>query len=373
VAKLLYSATDASGKSKAGLIDAASAEEALVKLRNAGFRDIQLHDEPSIAAQRTDRLDLDEAEATRLAEFELRVRKSQGLGTVLAEVARRGWLWIAVLCAVAIWGLLAQQAVAVWVSALLLVLTFGIPAWSFRHASRYDRLQRSFALGEWERAETLIRMLRTTQLDTLQFDLDIREASIQAVRGGPAQALAAVEKWRARLAAGSPGLFEARLASVYHAAGDYKGFLEQMRKAQQALPDDPSRQLDLALAEARLGDAGVAQDLLERLNSAALPSQGRPFIHWTRGLIALRRNEKSAHAELARGVAGFLEHGTNPAFWSALALCGGAHALALARAGKADAARKALDRVSSILMVHGDKPLLRMIQLEVQPQGRAGA
>jgi hypothetical protein len=168
-------------------------------------------------------------------------------------------------------------------------------------------------------------------------------------------------------------MFEARVASVYHAAGDYKASLEQMRKAHQALPDDPSRQLDLALAEARLGEPDTARAVLAQLNEAALPSHGRPFVHWVRGLVALRRNDASAHEELARAMAGFLEYGTNSAVWSALALCGGAYALALARAGQPDAARTALNRVSPILKVHGDKPLLRMIQLEVESPKRAAA
>lgn len=364
--QVLYTAKDQRGRHKAGLIDAASSEDALEKLRAAGLTDIELQDEPSVAAQRTDRVGLDEKESTRLAEFELRVRKAPGLATVLAEVARRSWLWIAIVSVVTLWALLAQHPVVVGVGALLLGLTFGIPTWGFRHADRYDRLLRVFAVGDWRRSEQLIEALRrTTQLDNLHFDLDIREATIRATQGSVAQALAGLENWRTSLAASSPGLFEARVASVYHAGGDYQGFLQQMRKAHEALPDDPSRQLDLALAEARLGDPSVADDLLENLHSAALPVHGRPFIHWTRGFIVLRRGEQSAQTELGQAVAGFLEYAANPAVWSALALCGGAYALALARDGRSGEAKQILERVSSILMVHGDKPLIEMVQREV--------
>jgi tetratricopeptide (TPR) repeat protein len=274
---------------------------------------------------------------------------------------------------VTLWGLLAQHPVVVGVGALLLALTFGLPAWGFRHARRYDRLLRVSSVGDWARAEGLIGALRRkAQPDNLLFDLDIREAEIRARRGDVAQALAGVENWRAGLAASAPGLFEARVASVYHAAGDYQGFLREMRKAREALPNDPSRQLDLALAEARLGDPSVARDLLENVHSAALPVHGRPFIHWTRGYIALRRGEHSAQSELGQAVTGFLEYEANPAVWSALGLCAGAYALALARDGRLEKAKETLERVSSILMAHGDKPLMEMIRREVQPVAGAG-
>jgi tetratricopeptide (TPR) repeat protein len=371
--QLLYSAKDQRGRNKAGLIDAGSAGDALEKLRAAGLTDIELHDEPSAAAQRTDRLGLSGKEAARLAEFELRVRRNLGLTPVLAEVARRGWLWIAVVSAVTLWALLAQHPVVAGIGVLLLGLTFGLPAWGFRHARHYDGLLRAFSVGDWKRCEELIGALRGgTQPENLRYDLDVREAAIRATRGDTAQVLAALEKWRASSAASSPGLFETRVADVYHAAGDYPSFLREIRKAYEALPDDPSKQLDLALAEARLGDPSAADDLLQNLNAAGVPVHGRPFIHWTRGFIALRRGEPSAQSELGQAVAGFLEYEANPAMWTALGMCAGAYALALARDGRSEQAKEILERVSPILMVHGDKPLLEMIQAEVQPRTVAG-
>jgi hypothetical protein len=329
--------------------------------------DVELHDEPSAAAQRTDRLGLSEKEAARLAEFELRVRRDLGLASVLAEVARRGWLGIAVLSVVTLWALLAQHPVVAGIGALLLGLTFALPAWGFRHARHYDGLLRAFSVGDWQRCEELIRALRgTTQPENLRYDLDVREAAIRATRGDTAQALAALEKWRASSDASSPGLFETRVADVYHAAADYASFLREMRKAHEALPNDPSKQLDLALAEARLGDPGVAHDLLQNLNTAGAPVYGRPFVHWARGFIALRRGEPSAQRELGEAVAGFLQWEANPAMWTALGMCAGAYALALARDGRSAQAKEILERVSPILMAHGDKPLLEMIRREVQ-------
>jgi hypothetical protein len=364
--QLLYSAKDQRGRNKAGLIDAASAGDALEKLRAAGLTEIELHDEPSAAAQRTDRLGLSEKEAARLAEFELRVRRELGLAPVLAEVARRGWLWIAVVSAVTLWALLAQHPVVAGIGAVLLGLTFGLPAWGFRHARNYDRLMRAFSVGDWGRCEELISALRgTAQPDNVRYDLDVREAAIRATRGDTAQALAGLEKWRASSAASSPGLFETRVADVCHAAGDYASFLREMRKAYEALPDDPSKQLDLALAEARLGDPNVAQEVLQDLNIAGVPVYGRPFVHWTRGFIALRRGEPSAQSELGEAVAGFLQWEANAALWTALGMCAGAYALALARDGRSGQAKEILERVSPILMVHGDKPLLEMIRREV--------
>src|SRR5262249_45510634 len=111
---------------------------------------------------------------------------------------------------------------------------------------------------------------------------------------------------------------------------------------------------------------------LNGVDVGALPAWGKPFVHWTRGMIALKRGRDSARGELEQAVAGFRERGSNPAVWAALALGAGAYALCPALAGRAEDARAILKQVWPVLKVHGDKPLLTMIHREIRLDGADG-
>jgi tetratricopeptide (TPR) repeat protein len=364
--KLLYSARTPDGKQKSGWVEATTAQQAVADLSAAGLTDIQLHEAPATAALRTHRESLLGPGAERMAAFELRVRAKPGLRTVLAEVARQSRAWLVVDVAIIAWGAFRASASTMAFGFFLAVLPFALTAWKHRHARHYNELMRAYAVGDWPKVQALLAALRAGPgLTNLQFDLDIREACMRAAQGVPPDA-AALEKWRGALAQKSPGLFEGRLAAVYSAAGDYARCLELMRNAYELSSDDPSRRVDLALAEARFGDADRAEDLLNGVDERALPAFGKPFIHWARGIVALKRGRDSARADLEQAVAIFLPLSAHPATWTPLGVCAGAYALSLARAGRAEAAASTLKRVWPVLKAHGDRPLLTMIRREIR-------
>jgi tetratricopeptide (TPR) repeat protein len=356
---ILYRAKEASGADTAGFVEAPSAPAALEILKGRGYTAIELHESPDSAQRRGGRGGLSDEEAARLAAFELRLRRKPGLMTVLGEVARRNRVWIAVDCGLLVGGLATGRPAMALTGATLLVLTFGWPVWAHRHARNFNRMIIAMAIGEWDEAAALLGRLRGGQLAAAMANsMDFYEAQIRVRRGEPlAAVLNDIEKLRPRFAA-TPGHFDARLASVHSAGGDYAGFLACMRRSHQATPEDPSRQLDLALAEARLGEPDQAAAVFASVNQEALPAHGRPYIDWTGGLIALRRGDHAqAQASLLEGVSGFLKT-PSPAALSSLALCSGACALALARNGQVPAARKMIEQVARILPVYAD-PLLR--------------
>ena len=56
----------------------------------------------------------------------------------------------------------------------------------------------------------------------------------------------------------------------------------------EAAPDDPTRQIDMALAEARFGSVAEARDELTKVNPALLSEGLLICRQWIEGLIALR-------------------------------------------------------------------------------------
>ena len=363
--QILYKAINPAGEETAGFVEAPNAEAAVSRLKAQGLTGIELHESPDSAQRREGRAGLSEAQAAQLAAFELRIRTKPGLDTLLAEVARRTWIWVTADLAAVLIGLATDRPLLIFAGLFFLLLTFGWPAWQHRYSRYFQRLLQAMAVGDWDEAERMLARFRQKQHpESVAVSIEFYDAQIKVRKGAPLPAvLADLERMRWRVAR-SPGHFESRVASVHAAARDYAGFLAALRRGYEATPEDPSRRLDLALAEARLGDLQAAQDLLGGVNLDALPVHGRPFADWTRGLIELRQANPAAQATLMSGVAGFLKMST-PASLSSLALCSGACALAMARKGQLEDARRMTAQVWPFLLVYGDTLLMAEIKREI--------
>ena len=174
-----------------------------------------------------------------------------------------------------------------------------------------------------------------------------------------------VEHWKTGVEAKTPGLFEARIASVYLAAGSSKQYVEKMREAHAKSPDSPTSLVDLALAEACCGDADHAKQLLSRLAIETFPPHGKPYIAWIKGLIAKQENRPEAARLLAEAVASMLPYGNNPAYWPTLAVCTGAWAAVLADLGQVEKAKETVSKVWEVLKVHGNRELLKELSVKI--------
>lgn len=363
MAKILYSATAADGSKTEGFVDAMSAASARDDLVRQGLRDVVLHQEPSIPQSPEELAGLNASQVRALAQFKLRVMRSPGLGTVLAEVARRSRWWLLFDLLVIAWGLSIGDTFWVVTFTVLALLPFVPTLWQWRHVGRYQQLLKACALGDAAAAKRLVALLRPVSRNhpLMDFDLDVRLAAFEARAGRLDAALASLEPWRARLA-DQPGLIECRLADVVLAGGDSAGFVRLMGTSAELANGDPSRSLDHALAQARLGDVQVAAALLDSIDASLLPPHGSGFVHWVRGLVQLRQNHPDGLATLEAAVADFLRLGENPAVWTALAFCACDHAVALNMAGQSARARRQIADVWPVLSAHAPKALLRMLE-----------
>jgi tetratricopeptide (TPR) repeat protein len=363
VPNILYKARSPAGAEVTGYVDAATAQEAVAKLKASGFDEIELHESPGHASTRTGRGALAAGQAARMAAFELQVRSQPGLRTVLAEAARRARWSVLAAAGLVVAGLVSRAAWPAVAGGLVLAAVFGVPAWNHRVALWFQRLLEALALGQWDEADRMLaRLARGKESDALATQLPFYDAQVRVHRGEPLDCvLARLEAVRPTLPADQ---FPARAAALYGAVKDYDGFIGCLREAWQATPNDPSRRVDYALAHARLGDLAQAQELLAGVDMEALQVHGRAFAWWARGLVELRNDKASAEATLMQGVEGFLRI-ASPAAWSSLALCSGACALAMVRNGDRAGARTMIGRVWPVLKVHADTRLRAEVESEI--------
>jgi len=359
VPKILYKARSIAGDDVTGFVDAPTAAAAVARLKGQGLVDVELHESPGIAAHHDDR----DVESARQAAFLLRVRARPGLATVLGEVARRSRGWIAIDIALVAAGVAFREPGLFAAGVVGGLLTFGVPTWRHRRVRWFDRFLRAMAYGQWASARREFeRFRRGTHPASVQLQIPFYDAQLRVREGEPlATVLQRLETVRGTL---RPDQFPARSAAVHTAAKDYDGFLACMRSAWQASPDDPSHQVDYALANARVGDLVLAQELLSRIDMEALEVHGRPFVLWARGLVELRNDRPGAADTLKQGVDGFLKI-ASPVALSSLALCSGACAIAMQRAGDAAGAKAMVARVWPLLQVHADTRLRAEIEREV--------
>ena len=366
MAKVLYTAKDRHGKPIQGFVEAASVHQARDQLINGGMTDVVLHQDPILGAGGRHLEGLDPAQLRDLAKITLSAMRKPGVATTLADTAYMNRWWLAVDAVIVAAGLAIGSRWTVVTGAVLAALPFAIALWSYRHGGRYNAMLKAFAVGDWKQVERLVALLRpaSRNVDQLPFDLDMRLAAIAARQGRLAEALASLEPWREKLAL-QPGLFEQRVAAIHYAGEDRAGYVRLMAEAHAMAPQEPSRTVDLALAEARFGDAGRAAELLATVDASLLPPYAGGFIAWIDGLSRLRLQQPGGLERLSEGVASFLRLAPGqPAVWSSLAFCTCDHAMALSMAGRQDEARRQLREVWPILRAHADSALLRLLKAD---------
>jgi hypothetical protein len=367
--KILFKATSAAGQPVADFVDADTVAAAKEKLVASGLTDIVFMQAPQTAVLSQESIPEDPQKQREYAELRARMQEHPGLITGLVAVALRVRLYLLPFTVLLVFSVWRSNALLIVLALLGLALPFAIFLWNRRHLDRYQRLLRANAWGDWDTVKSLAAQLRkappmTSQL--LQFDLDVRLAQIQARGGDIAGAMNSLEKWR-DADAKAPGLFESRLASVHSAGRDYAGHIRMMERAAELSRNDPSRLVDVALANARFGSAEKALATIAQVDTSLLPPVAGSFIDWIHGLLHLRAGAfAEAVVRLHASTAAFRERALKSAAgWVAFAIAAAHCALAQARDGQAAQAKQTLEGLTHIVVVHADPSLLRMLQKEL--------
>ncbi len=357
--KVLYTATDVRGKEVNGYVEAENNRDAIDLLTKQGYSKIRFHDDISIALDRFDLDDLTDGEIEKIARFEVAVRAKPRLTTFLLEVFRLNKLPILVGLCLFIWGVYISNLYLVIFG---LVVSLSMPLlslWNYRIVGAYDKLLRAYAMGQIEDIETLVKYLKKhmTQPE-MAFDLDIRLAVVYASQGILESEIAKLESWRDTLESLSPGMFESRIASVYLLNGESDKYVDLMREAFFKSTKSPTFILDLALAEARLGEVEKGEIVLKLLNAEELPDHGLPFIDWAEAVLEYRKGGFQTEDKFSSAITGFLEFVESPAVWPSLAVCIGDYALSAESVAARERASNLLTSVWGILAFHGGTKLI---------------
>lgn len=363
--KLLYSAAGADGKPTEGFVEAATVQEARQRLEGQGLTQVVLYSAPDYPVEESEVAGLGDKELRELARVRLALMMRPGLMPALLELVRRQYPWLGLGAAVALYGAYAGSNGWLWTGVAAVLLPFAFLLWQWRHVGRHNQLLKAFAVGQWPEVRRLAKLLLTRRANTtaMNFEFVLRQAYCDARERTLQKALARVQPWREKLA-DQPGLYELRIAVLYHAAGDWANFIAMHEAAVAPLPGDPSRALDLALAHARHGDVDRAAAVLAAIDKSLLPPWGAGFVHWTEGLVQFRRKQAQAGTTLGLAVAEFLKLAHQPTVWTALAFATADHAIALKDAGLVSEARQAMAPVWPIVKAHAHPAQLRLYETE---------
>lgn len=365
--KILYSCTDANNNLKNGYVDAESTTDALNKLTAAGFSNVELHNETTLAENRQDLVGLNEKELARMATLEIKARSGSSAFAVFVESCRNNVGVIVAGLLFTGFGFFSKDNVSIFVGVLLLLYVPVAVWWNRKEYRLYNNILVNFARGEWNKTRKLIKkMKKSMPHPSLAFDLDARNAYIEAINGNIDQAIKIISKWQIRLNNEKPGMYESRLSSIHYANKDYQRSLEYIREARTKCPESDIYTLDLALAEARFGSVENAKKLLNEINTQELPVYGIPFLNWTKGIVALKTGESDAINLLTAAQMNYSAQKNNPVVWPSMALCTGYLALSLQKNGRNNEAAALITPFMPILKVHADDMLLSEINNKFQ-------
>jgi hypothetical protein len=342
-------------------------DEFLAHREDSGLTEIVFMQAPQTAVLSQEIIPADPQKEREYAELRARIQEKPGLATALGAVAKGTRYHLVLFGAVLIFGLWRGNPYLTTLAFAGLAAPFAIFLWNRRHLDRYQNLLRANAWGRWEQVKRLAAQLRSAPGNQLmQFDLDVKLAQIQAREGNIAGAVGSLEKWRGTDAK-APGLFESRLASVHSAGRDYAGYIQMMERAAELSQNDPSRLVDVALANARFGSTEKAQSALAQVDTSLLPPIAGSFIDWIHGLLHLRAGAfDEAALRLRASSQAFRELALkSPSGWVGLALVSAHCALAEKRSGQCEQAKRNLDSLTHIVNAHADPSLLSTLRSEL--------
>ncbi|MDO8331003.1 MAG: hypothetical protein Q7T36_11095 [Fluviicoccus sp.] len=377
----LYEATDSGGKTSTGFQDAATVQAAHVALMHAGHRDIRILDSQTSAdLQDAHWRAMPEEERREHAKTLMRYRRADDFRSELRQ-SMRAQVWDAmaqnrgvhvVFGAVLLYCLWQ----GVWLGVAGVLILYGVPAlriwqlhrwWDLKH-----ELETARVLAEWDKALSLIARLRANKdmCEEPDADLDFQEAAIRARQGGDVdRIIAGLSPWRERLA-DKAGAFEARVLQIYLAGGRFDRYLEAARQSLDAVPEDPTRRIDLALAEARYGRVAEARAVLDTVDVRLLSEGMLTCSQWIEGVIALRSGDNArALVELDKAMATVRAKVSQSARARVLlAEMTGAYSLALVRSGRKEEAARTLAEAWPLLQLHaslGFDGMMTLLRQEV--------
>lgn len=359
--KILYLATNSDGKIINSFVEANTNKEAINLLSQNGYSNIKLYDDASFNSSSCHLDDFNERQLSDLANHLIISFKNPSFINYIMHLNNLNNFLI--LVSFLLWCLGSYFSndflMAFGVVFILLKILDTVKA--YRQSNSYNKLLKFIAKGQTKSALKQIDFLRKYLKEPENiFDLEIKRTYINKKIGNCNidVEMARLEKFRKAVDEISPEMYDSRVALIYHNFGLYDKYLESLRNAYNLSSDSPVITLDMAIAEARLGDLTKAELLKNKVVLNELPVYGIPFFDWLEGAIAFRKGDIDADKKLGTAFFGLSEYVQNPAIWPSLSVCLGDYALTISEKKSMIEINKLLHQFWYLLNFYGEKELI---------------
>lgn len=366
----LVTATDTTGKRETHHVMAASAAEAHALLEAQGFQEITLHmDDAGAAAMPLTALDSPHVTPRDMVE----IRYLSALGFfffVLKKLYRRSLILYLAAAAFIVFKLVVSRHLGYFggLAVVVLLMPPVIAAWAtiFGAQRKFDLLLDASAWGRWNEVLSRAPALRGHVPD---FELDAREACALAGLGRWEEGL---EQLRQHEGADEPPhwMYLARLADFYDTAGMYDEDLRCHDEAYREAPDNPTVELDYALALLKNNDdAQLAERLIESAEARPLGDLLQLILPMIKGMLFLNtRRELPAIEAFRRADANLVPLAAGAPLIRQLIDINKAYlAIAQARSGDRAAAAQTAEPAIKRVRAINEKRLLAALETELGP------
>ena len=364
--KILFEAITAKGEKITSFIDEESNANALLRLKDRGYREIKFFNDASLTSERDYLAGKSEQQIQQIAKREIAVhRQGLKLSRFLMAVLQNNRIEFSIFVVLFLIGLYTSFYVISVVSALLLIYIFVIALRKYQVPQANQDAEKAYALGDYvlfRKKKALLK--KHVDKPFILFYLDAREAFILAAEGRVDDALALIEQWRAFGEQNHPGLCESRIATIYQKSGDFNRAIEFRRLGYENSGYSQINAIDLAMLEVRHGDMNKAEQLLSQIRVAELTPSALFYVDWVNGLIAAKQDNASAESNFQTVVAALLERADKPLMWISTALCIGDYAeIAQSDAAKQHA-EQLLSRFWRVYVAHGEQDQIQRLRLK---------
>jgi hypothetical protein len=361
--KYLFKALGPDGKEASDYVVADNMGDARLRLEATGHRDITVLDD-EISAELRELAERSGVESD--ARVDLLSRYNPTPLALVSVALRKNSLWYAIgLLIVVATGLYWSMAAA-GVSLLLLLAAILFPGW-VQHQQNAIHLE--FWKGRFDRSEKIARRLRGMSIaqavPTILLELDSRIANARVMQKDFAGGVAVLAPWADSKAVGAT-TYRTKLAHLHYLSRDWAGYVRIQEEILEASGNAAPARIDVGQLLARVGnDDTRAAALLDGFDLAALPPLYVAFIRWGRGVLALKQGRNAeALADLTHAVDAMQGQAAHPHAWGALSLVTAYLCVAMARTGRADAARELFATVRPIVSFYGEDRLLAWLREE---------
>jgi len=366
ITKVAYTAKDRNNQTITSFIDAKTNEEAIAKLENLDFTNIELLGDALYSNFNNNNKSLNSKTLKKIASFDKKREQGVSILNTFLQFLYNDKIIVILSLIIIISGIINNyNNWAIGIGSTLLIGTIFIWIYTYKAMYYFEEIHRAKAFGKKEELLKLIEKMKIKaqtgvgNKEQIYFELDKIYAGILACEGEKDKAFSIIEEHKAYINKILPGMYANSIAGIYSNLGNYDKHLEYMEKMYDINPNS-NYAFDLAFSHIRYGNLNYAKELIHNeVNPKAIPSYASAVYDWSLALIAQKENqldEAKKHYEVM--LKKFTLQMKNPILWEMIALGIGNYANLLYDLEKINEAKEILTpAIIEILNIHADNNL----------------